>query len=113
MSYRSYQQNYWPWLHFAAALTGMFALVFLVALICVIYKASKGEVGGNPWMPFGVLGSLLFIYGGACIGVYMRKWWGRGIMTFVAVPYLLMIPFGTILGFFVLRGLSVHRRDFK
>jgi hypothetical protein len=34
-------------------------------------------------------------------------------LTFVSVIYLLAFPLGTILGFFVLRGLAIHKNEFK
>ena len=46
-------------------------------------------------------------------GLHFGEWWGRGILTFVSVLYLLVFPIGTILGFFVLRGLTIHKNEFK
>lgn len=109
MHYR--QRNYWPLLHLAAALSGLVALGTAGLLVNAVLHADS--IGGNPALLFVLLGLGLVLSAGGCIGVFMKRWWGRGILTFVAVLYLLAFPIGTILGFFVLKGLSVHKNEFR
>lgn len=105
------QRNYWPVIHFAAGLSGLAALGFAFFLVKAIMDA--GRIGGNPALLFLLLGMGLVTAAGGCIGTILKKWWGRGILTFISVIYLIAFPIGTILGFFVLRGLSIHKNEFR
>jgi len=105
------QRNYWPVIHFAAGLSGLVALGFAFLLVNAIMNIER--IDGNPALPFLLFSMGLIIAAGGCIGTIMKKWWGRGILTFVSVIYLLAFPLGTILGFFVLRGLTIHRNEFR
>lgn len=109
MPYR--QRNYWPVIHFAAGLSGLAALGIAILLIKAIIDVER--IGGNPGLLFLLLGMGLVIAVGGCVGTIMKKWWGRGILTFVSIIYLLAFPIGTILGFFVLRGLAIHKNEFR
>jgi hypothetical protein len=109
MPYR--QKNYWPVLYVAAGFSGLVALGIAYFLVKALMDIEK--IGGNPAILFLLLGMGFLIAAGGCIGTIMRKWWGRGILTFVSVLYLLVFPIGTILGFFVLRGLAIHKNEFR
>jgi hypothetical protein len=71
------------------------------------------EVGGEPALLFTLLVGVFGISAAGCVGTFMKKWWGRGVLTFVSVLYLLAFPIGTVLGIFVLKGLSIHKSEFK
>jgi hypothetical protein len=109
MPYR--QRNYWPVIYVAGSLSGLVALglgfLFVKALLDI------ESIGGNPALLFLLLGLGFMIATLGCIGTFMKKWWGRGVLTFVSALYLLAFPIGTILGFFVLRGLAIHKNEFR
>ena len=109
MPYR--QQNYWPVLYVAAGFSGLVALGIAIFIVKALLDVES--IGGNSGLLFLLLGMGFLIAAGGCIGTIMRKWWGRGILTFVSVLYLLAFPIGTILGFFVLRGLAIHKNEFR
>ncbi len=109
MHYR--QRSYWPVIYFAGTISGIIALGLSFLMVKAILNYDS--IGGNPFLLFLVLGLGLLLSAGGCIGIFLKKWWGRGILTFFSVLYLLVFPIGTILGIFVLRGLVFHKNEFK
>jgi hypothetical protein len=109
MHYR--KRNYWPVIYFAGSLSGLVALVLAFLLVKAILDFDR--IGDDSFLLFLMLGLGLLLAAGGCIGTFMKKWWGRGILTFFSVLYLLAFPLGTILGIFVLRGLAIHKNEFR
>lgn len=105
------QKNYWPLLKFAAGLSGVVSICFVGLAISTLAQYDK--TGSNGWVLVLFLLGIAGISGAGCIGIFRRRWWGRGIMTFVSALYLIAFPIGTILGFYILKGLAQHKNEFR
>ena len=109
------QKNYWPLLKFAAGLSGLLGACFAAFAVYIIYMVlmhSAGTIGEAIPLILLIVG-LSGVFGAGCIGIFTKRWWGRGIMTFVAVLYLFAFPVGTILSIFMLKALSNHKSEFR
>ncbi|MGJ8642055.1 MAG: hypothetical protein ACSHX9_01495 [Luteolibacter sp.] len=105
------QKSYWPLLKFAAGLSGIVSISFISLAISALAQYEK--TGSHGWELILLLLAIAGISGAGCIGIFLKRWWGRGIMTFVAALYLIAFPIGTLLGIFILRGLSKHKNEFR
>jgi len=108
---RHRRKTYWPLLKFAAVLSGIFTIFFVAFAAYVI--THNGEMQGESDLLLLLLVGLSVIFGAGCIGIFTKRWWGRGIMTFVSILYLFAFPIGTILSIYLLKALAFHKHEFK